>query len=134
MLVLSRKTGEKILLPGINTTITLVETRHNGCRLGIDAPAEIVVLREEIAGENVPQGNLLEHVPQETKTDIQQDQIFLAGIHRHFATLRSQIEAGAGQADLLKSLDRMRAWVSPETKDEKKTPQAGFVKPCGVLS
>lgn len=47
MLVLSRKVGQKILL-GDRITITVVRVNGGGVRLGIEAPAELPVLREEM--------------------------------------------------------------------------------------
>ena len=47
MLVLSRKVGESIF---INETIrvTVVQSANGRIRLGIDAPPEVIVLREEL--------------------------------------------------------------------------------------
>ena len=50
MLVLSRKLNEKILLPGIDATIEVVGVRGNTVRLGVQAPADVIVLREELRG------------------------------------------------------------------------------------
>lgn len=47
MLVLSRKLGEKIVING-NITVTVVKIDRNQIRLGIDAPGDIPVYREEI--------------------------------------------------------------------------------------
>ena len=48
MLVLSRKVGESILISE-SIRVTVVESARNGrIRLGIDAPPEVVVLREEL--------------------------------------------------------------------------------------
>ena len=47
MLVLSRKVGERILI-GDNVTVTVVRVSGGGVRLGIDAPAEMAVVREEL--------------------------------------------------------------------------------------
>ncbi len=47
MLVLSRKPGEKIVL-GDGITITLVHIKGNTVRLGIDAPADVAVVRAEL--------------------------------------------------------------------------------------
>ena len=47
MLVLSRKPGEKILI-GDNVTITIVRIGPNTVRLGIDAPREMNIVREEL--------------------------------------------------------------------------------------
>jgi len=48
MLVLTRKVGERIQL-GDNITVTLVKINGSVVRIGIDAPPEMVVVREELA-------------------------------------------------------------------------------------
>ncbi|MBZ5704745.1 MAG: carbon storage regulator CsrA, partial [Acidobacteriia bacterium] len=47
MLILTRKIGESILI-GENIRVVVLEVRGRQIRLGIEAPADIVVLREEI--------------------------------------------------------------------------------------
>ena len=47
MLVLSRKVGERILV-GDNVTITVVRITGGGVRIGIEAPPEMAVVREEL--------------------------------------------------------------------------------------
>lgn len=47
MLVLSRKQGEKIII-GDNIVITVVRVDHNQVRIGIEAPVDVGVFREEI--------------------------------------------------------------------------------------
>ena len=47
MLVLSRKVGERILI-GDNISVTIVRVSGGGVRLGIEAPAELAVIREEL--------------------------------------------------------------------------------------
>jgi carbon storage regulator CsrA len=48
MLVLSRRTAEKIVLPAVNTTIQIVAIKPGVVRLGIEAPPDMKVLREEL--------------------------------------------------------------------------------------
>jgi carbon storage regulator len=48
MLVLTRKVGERIQL-GDNITVTLVKINGSVVRIGIDAPPEMVVMRQELA-------------------------------------------------------------------------------------
>ena len=48
MLVLSRKVGEKIVLPEFDITITVVEISGSRVRLGFTAPAGVPVHREEV--------------------------------------------------------------------------------------
>ena len=47
MLVLTRKTGEKIVI-GDDITITILDVRGDGIRIGIDAPRGIKIQREEV--------------------------------------------------------------------------------------
>ncbi len=47
MLVLSRKVGERIWI-GENISVTVVRITGGGVRLGIEAPAEMPVVREEL--------------------------------------------------------------------------------------
>ena len=47
MLVLSRKVGERILI-GDQITVTVVRVTGGGVRLGIEAPSEMAVIREEL--------------------------------------------------------------------------------------
>ncbi len=48
MLVLSRRLNEKILFPGLQTAIQIVSIKSGVVRLGIQAPDEVRVLREEV--------------------------------------------------------------------------------------
>jgi carbon storage regulator len=48
MLVLSRKIGEKIVVPACGLTITVVSLKGNRVRLGIAAPEDLRVDREEV--------------------------------------------------------------------------------------
>ena len=50
VLVLSRKVGERILI-GDKITITVVKIGHGGVRVGVEAPPELAVVREELAEE-----------------------------------------------------------------------------------
>src|SRR5262245_36569142 len=59
MLVLSRKLGEKIVI-GDNITITIVDIDRGKIRLGIEAPRDVPIFRQELlplkATENPPPG------------------------------------------------------------------------------
>lgn len=49
MLVLSRRPGERIVFPNLGITLEVVRLKGNVARLGIDAPAGVRILREEVA-------------------------------------------------------------------------------------
>ncbi|MCX7418817.1 MAG: carbon storage regulator [Planctomycetia bacterium] len=51
MLVLSRKVGERVLV-GDNVVITVVRIGPNAVRLGIEAPKDMNIVREELCDES----------------------------------------------------------------------------------
>jgi carbon storage regulator CsrA len=51
MLVLSRRPGEAIVVPGLNLTIRVLGIKGGTVRLGIDAPYDLKVLREELLAQ-----------------------------------------------------------------------------------
>ena len=58
MLVLTRKLGERIILAG-DIVITVVEVNGRAVRLGIEAPREVAVLREELVRSGLPRSQSL---------------------------------------------------------------------------
>jgi len=71
MLVLSRKAGEAIVLGG-NIKVYVLSIEHDRIKLGVDAPADVLVLRSELvpdqaaveAPEVVPAGSPVTHIRQ----------------------------------------------------------------------
>lgn len=53
MLVLSRKVGERVCIGG-SIVVTVLAARGGTVRIGIEAPREVGVLREEIAPGSPP--------------------------------------------------------------------------------
>jgi carbon storage regulator len=47
VLILTRRVGEKLII-GENVTVTVLGIRGNQIRIGIDAPRDVTVNREEI--------------------------------------------------------------------------------------
>lgn len=56
MLVLSRKLGEKILI-GENISITIVDIDRGKIRLGIEAPRDVPIYRQELLPLKGPEQN-----------------------------------------------------------------------------
>jgi carbon storage regulator len=64
MLVLSRKVGERILI-GDNIAVTVVRIAQGSVRIGVEAPGNLQIVREEIKdqhklesmGKNAPSGS-----------------------------------------------------------------------------
>ena len=55
MLVLSRKLSQSILI-GSEIRITVVKTDRGAVRLGIEAPADVAILREELLRDGNAEG------------------------------------------------------------------------------
>jgi carbon storage regulator len=54
MLVLSRRIGEQIVVPGCDLTITVVKVKGHRVRLGLSAPEDVLIQRAEIARLDIP--------------------------------------------------------------------------------
>lgn len=52
MLVLTRKCSESIVIEG-NIVVTVLEVRGNRVRLGLDAPREVSINRQEVHEQSV---------------------------------------------------------------------------------
>lgn len=53
MLVLSRKVGEDVVLPGLGVTVRTVRIRGGRVTLAFDAPEEIKIMRGELTSEQI---------------------------------------------------------------------------------
>ena len=51
MLILTRKPGESINI-GDDVSVVVLSNRGNQVRIGINAPKEVTILREEVAEQN----------------------------------------------------------------------------------
>lgn len=52
MLVLSRKPNQKVVFPNLGVTVAVVSIQGNRVKLGIDAPTDVPILREELTEES----------------------------------------------------------------------------------
>lgn len=70
MLVLTRKAGERIVI-GDDIVITILDTRGDGIRIGIDAPKGVKIQREEVLqaviDANVAAASASEHAEEQIK-------------------------------------------------------------------
>jgi carbon storage regulator len=48
MLVLSRRTEQSIVLPGLDITVRVLAIQGNTVRIGIEAPRNVQIVREEL--------------------------------------------------------------------------------------
>ena len=52
MLVLSRRLNEKIILPDLGIVLEVTAIERGRVRIGIEAPADVAVLRQELLDES----------------------------------------------------------------------------------
>lgn len=104
MLVLSRRQGQRIFFPTLATTIEVVRLQGNTVRLGIQAPDDVPVFREEIAGS-------VDVSPREPqRVDSKLEHLLRNQLHATdvgLAVLRGQIAQGR-LADAADTIDRLR--------------------------
>ena len=48
MLILSRKAGERLMVPDCDLVVTVIAVSRNAVLLGISAPEDLAVYREEV--------------------------------------------------------------------------------------
>jgi carbon storage regulator len=51
MLVLTRRLNESVVIPELGVTIRLVAVKGNAVRIGIEAPHDVAVFREELLAQ-----------------------------------------------------------------------------------
>jgi carbon storage regulator len=55
MLVLSRKPNDGVVLPGLGITVRVLSVKGNTVRIGIEAPHDVQVVREELLELPLPE-------------------------------------------------------------------------------
>lgn len=71
MLVLSRKRDEKIIIGNREIEITIVEIRGDKVRIGIDAPPNVEVHREEVFEKIKHDGRFKPPIAADAATDVE---------------------------------------------------------------
>jgi len=111
MLVLSRRAHQKIVFPTIQTTVEVLQVRGNVARLGITAPSELPVVRDEVlatdtanGGFSPPKNNAAREMGHLVRNQLNTSSLGLA-------LMRGQLEQGHSQ-DALATLKRMEAELS----------------------
>jgi carbon storage regulator CsrA len=114
MLVLSRRVNQKIVFPTLQTSIELLEVRGQTARLGITAPRDVPVAREEIlSGASTRQAPCGDHSAAQEAEQPLRELRHLARNQLHtwslgLALLRGQWDTGAWD-DLESTLERLES-------------------------
>lgn len=110
MLVLSRRPDEKILFPNLGVTIQVLRVQGNVVRLGIDAPPELRILREEL--QEVPAGKAKKVTEHSLRNQQNKAQLHAQLIQRQLELGKLE-EPNHGLNNLLENLQRMDDELAP---------------------
>jgi CheY-like chemotaxis protein/sRNA-binding carbon storage regulator CsrA len=66
MLVLSRRPGQKVVFPSLGVAIEVLRTRGSVTKLGVEAPYDVPVLRDEILSKQAAPGDPVPSAPHAT--------------------------------------------------------------------
>ncbi len=161
MLVLSRRPNEKIVLPTINTTVQVVSIRPGLVRLGIEAPPEVTVVREELAQGSAPRtppppanavtGKTLRELNHLVRNQVnvasvglalvrrqlragmtEASEATLAKIHQEFQALQQQVEQTVAQAVPRRPDRTARKALVVEDNHNERELLAGFLRLAGL--
>jgi carbon storage regulator CsrA len=109
MLVLSRRLNQKIIFPGIQTSVQIVAVKPSVVRLGIDAPEQVAVYREEVLQK---EGFSLENVRSAPLAQSAESAHLLNNLLNvntvGLALLRRQLALGQA-SEIQETLDKMEA-------------------------
>lgn len=130
MLVLSRRAEECIVFPNVGITIKILRVDRRGARVGISAPSDIRILREEVAPP--PDETLNSRLPRQDLHAIRNRlNTVNLGVHLY----RQQLEAGFVEAanatflrlvDDLERIDRAVGAEVGECEEEEPQPRVPF--------
>lgn len=135
MLVLSRRPGQRILFPEYEISVQVLPQSGSAVRLGIEAPAQVTVVREEISPPRPPSRAAAR------KKDALRHELRgrLNGVAMALHVLEKQVKAGRtedAQATLLAAQDLVQRPLHAENdavSAERPEAQAGSRRPLRAL-
>jgi carbon storage regulator CsrA len=98
MLVLTRRPKEKIVFPSIQTEVIVLGMKGGQVRLGIEAPPQVAVLREELSGReetwegNGPEADQSQAGPESLREARHRLRNRFNDVGLHLAVLRQQLQ------------------------------------------
>ena len=97
MLVLSRRTDEAIVFPNLGITVKILRVDRRAARIGIEAPAEIRILRKEVARATESMeidGSVVDQLPGVPRSELHAIRNRLNTINLGLHLYRQQMSAG----------------------------------------
>ncbi len=94
MLVLSRRPNQAVTFPGSATTVRVVSVKGNVVRLGIDAPPDVTILREELQPDAAARRATPDHGEPSPLTEQLRDRLKLTAAN--LGAVQLLLDAGCG--------------------------------------
>ncbi len=135
MLVLSRRQNDKIVFPHLGVTVEILRISGRAVRIGVRAPADVSVLRHEVAEREGLTSPTVAHPPKAKKLRHRlRNRLNTANLALHL--LQRQLDLGLGddaEKTLQRALDEFRT-IDQEIEGESLAPLAdGVDRPCRAL-
>ena len=105
MLVLSRRMNEEILFPGMNISVKVLAVAPGKVSLGIQAPAEVNIIRAELPNR-VAEWGVAEEVPDANSPEER--------LRKQNTQLRHRLKAAAADLRLLRRQLQLEMWSDAE--------------------
>ena len=97
MLVITRRSSEKISFPQIGITVHFIRVQGSSAKVGVDAPRDIVIVRDELEGGEVAATKMRDQwlsLPREVRHEIRNELHALSvGLHLY----KQQVAAGLNE-------------------------------------
>ncbi|QEF96243.1 hypothetical protein Mal15_02700 [Stieleria maiorica] len=123
MLVLSRRTKDKVSFPQVGVTVHFIRVQSGQVKIGIDAPRSITIVRDEVSdGDAIAEmvRRQIAQLPQETRHGIRNElHEITVGLHLYRELIRAGINDEAEETfdslqESLKRLDSNEAFRRPD--------------------
>ena len=127
MLVLSRRSKDKVVFPQLGITVHFIRVQSGQVKIGIDAPREIKILRDELSSDEASFERQLSLLPRDVRHGIRNElhQVSV-GLHLYKELMTASLPEEAGEVfvqiqDALGRLDSAEALNGPSAQPAKKT-------------
>ncbi|MEO0530908.1 MAG: response regulator [Planctomycetota bacterium] len=131
MLVITRRSADKISFPQIGVTVHFIRVQGSAAKVGVDAPRDIVIVRDEAANDAAAVAKLREQwlrLPKEVRHEIRNElHAVSVGLHLLREQIRSGQESDAEETftmvqDALARIDGNEVLKRPEPTTGKSLP------------
>ncbi len=131
MLVITRRSSDCISFPQVGITVHFIRVQGGSAKVGVDAPRDIVIVRDEIADDPNAAAQLRQqwlHLPREVRHEIRNElHAISVGIHLYREQLKAGVEEEASETfseiqEAIRRLDENDVLQRPEKSKSVSLP------------